>query len=371
MKFKFNSIESRIYDFLEFPTLIFAREHYEKSKEDDALEVPCFADYLDFLNRVDTKLKPYIKDIELFYMQKFLGEYDFIGLISNVNEIIGHKDEKDYLDMLLGLNEKEINRSIAYSIISDSENNIEYSEEIMIRAEALSLNKAELISLIKNLPTEPASKWTLFLFIEEPAKYMKMYVDLMLKILPIFTEFYGLYEEEVNSYGQYLMEFLNENGDKGLEEITYSILDSKVMDKDENRIFISAMLPFAIFISGVGQYNYIAWGLKMEEAFKRMKEVNENKIHERVQIFKNLGDKTRYEVVRLIASGETSNKEMAQALGVSSATISYHINNLLQSKILKIDRTENRYGYLVDHELLEEILNGLKEDLKIPRNNGY
>jgi hypothetical protein len=53
---------------------------------------------------------------------------------------------------------------------------------------------------------------------------------------------------------------------------------------------------------------------------------------------------------------------------VSSATISYHINNLLQSKIIKIDRTENRYSYLIDHELLEEIINGLKEDLKV---NGH
>jgi DNA-binding transcriptional ArsR family regulator len=121
-------------------------------------------------------------------------------------------------------------------------------------------------------------------------------------------------------------------------------------------------MQFAISISGEGRYNYIAWGLRMEEAFKRIKEINENKISERLKIFKNLGDRTRYEVVRLIASGVTFTKEIAKALGVTSATISYHINNLLQSKIIKIDRTENRYGYVVDHKLLEEIISGLKED---------
>lgn len=368
MNFKFYTIESRIFDFLEFPSLIFARARYEKSKEEDDLKIPYFADYLDLLNRVEVKLEPYVKDIEFFYMKNIHGEYDFIGLISSVYMIFGHNSEKEYLDMLLGLSEKDINKSIAYSIISDNENSLDYSEEIMSRAEALSLSKSELIALIKDLPTDAAAKWNLFLTIEEPVKYMKIYVDLMYKILPIFTDFYKQYEEEVGKYGQYLAEFLNEKGTKGLEEKTYSILDSKVINDDDNRIFISAVLQYAIAVMGVGRNSYIAWGLRMEEAFKRIKEVNENKINERVQVFKNLGDKTRYEVVRLIASGETSTKEIAQALGVSSATISYHINNLLQSKIIKIDRAESRYSYVVDHETLEKTINGLMQDLKTLQN---
>lgn len=368
MKFKFYPVESRIYDFLKFPDLVNLRERYEKSKEEDDYKAPFFTDYMDFINRVEKRLKPYIKEIELFYKNKFLEDDDFIGLISNVYSIFGYSSENEYLDMLLGLNEREINRSIAYSIISGNESIHEYSEELISRAESLSLNKGELISLIKDWPVDASSKWTMFLIIEEPVKYMKMYAELMQKIQPIFKEFYGLYEEEVNRYGQYLADFLNKNGSKGLEEITYSTLDSKVLNNGENRILISAVMQFAVTISGTGEHNYIAWGLMMEEAFRRMKEINENKINERVKIFKNLGDRTRYEVVRLIASGITSTKEIAEALGVSSATISYHINNLLQSKIIKIDRKDNKYGYVIDYNLIEEIINGLKEDLKAPGN---
>ena len=206
MKFKFYPIESRIYDFLEFPGIVFLRERYEESKEDDDHKVPCFTDYLDFLNRAEIRLQPYIKEIELFYMKNFLEEYDFIGLITKVNRIIGYKSENQYLDMLLSLNEREINRSIAYSIITYNENIQEYSEEIMSRADALSLNKDELIAIIKDLPIDASSKWNLFLIIEEPVKYMRMYVELMLKIQPIFTEFYELYEEDVSKYGQYLVD---------------------------------------------------------------------------------------------------------------------------------------------------------------------
>lgn len=366
MEFKFYPIESRIYDFLEFPGLIYVKERYEsETREKDELKVPSFAEYLDFLGRADMELEPFRKDIEQFYLKNFFGEYNFIDLISKANSLFGCQSEEQYLEMLLKLSESEINRSIAYSIISESENNMEFSEEIMSRAETLCSDKSEIISLIKDLPTEAASKWNLFLIIEEPVKYMRMYVDLMQKVLPIFTELYGSLEEQVRVYGQNLADFLNENGAKGLEEKTYSILDAIVLVSGENRIIVSAMIQYAISILSAGRHNYIAWGLKMEEAFKRMKEINENKVNERVQVFKNLGDKTRYEVVRMIAAGETSTKEIAQALGVSSATISYHINNLLQSKLIKIDRTESKYGYIVDHKLVEEVIKGLKEDLRI------
>ena len=49
-------------------------------------------------------------------------------------------------------------------------------------------------------------------------------------------------------------------------------------------------------------------GLENGRSLQKMKEINENKTIERVQIFKNLGDKTRYEVLKLIAEGETSTK---------------------------------------------------------------
>jgi DNA-binding transcriptional ArsR family regulator len=364
MKFKFYPAESRIYDFLEFPAIAFGVKHFVGSKEEEKLNVPFYAAYMDFLNNTEKRLKAYQKDIEFFYSKNFLGDYDFIGLISKVNRFIGYKDERQYLDMLLQLSEREINRSIAYSIISANENMLEYSDAIMSKAELLCDSKGELLSIIKDLPTEAASKWNLFLIIEEPVKYMKTYVDLMYNILPVFKEVYKLFEDEVNNYGQYLADFLNENGAKGFEEKTYSILDPKILTSEENRILVSSVYQFAITISGVGQYNYIAWGLRVEEAFKRMKEENENRINERVNIFKNLGDKTRYDVLRLIASGVTSIKEIAQATGVSSATISYHVNNLLQAKIIKLDRTENRYGYVVDHKLLEDLIEGLMEDLK-------
>lgn len=363
MNFKFYPNESRLYDFLQFPGLVYFREVDEKLEEDNSLKDLCTKSYLDFVKKAEDRLMSFKNDIEIFYNKEYLSKYNFIDQIFKINNIFNYKDEKSYLDMLLNLNEEEINRSIIYSIITSQEEYNTYSEEAMKRAEEISTDKNEIISFIKNLPTEASIKWNLFLIVEEPVKYMKKYVDLMNRILPMFKDLYSSFEDEINDYGRDLVDYLNKNGPKGLDDITCSIVDAKVLDEKENNIFISVVSSYTIRIMSTTKKPYVAWGLKMEEAFKKIKEINENKVNERVQIFKNLGDKTRYEVVKLIASGKTSTKEIAETLGVTSATISYHINNLVTSKIIKLDKTENRYGYIVDYDLLEDCIDSLKEDL--------
>lgn len=369
MSFKFYLNESRIYDFLFIPSLVFYLEEYNNLENGQNYKELVTDSYLAFVKKAEDKLKPYMEDIGVFYTKQLMNQYDFIDLILKANSIFNYRNEKEYLNMLLSLSEKEVNRSIIYSLMIIGENHNDYgnSEEVMEKAEEISQNKDQLISYIKDLPIEAAQKWNLFLILEQPLKYMKKYVELMFKLLPVFEEIYFPYEDEVKIYGEKLVDFLNENGTKGLEDISYSLLNTEVIDEKEINIIISVIFSYSISIITDMGSTYLAWGLKMEEAFKAMKEISENKTNERIQIFKNLGDKTRYEVLKLIASGETSTKKIAKALGVSSATISYHISNLLTSKVIKMDKTDNKYGYVVDFELLEEIIKAFKEDLRFPK----
>lgn len=364
MKFKFYLEESKLYDFLQFPRLLYHGEEFEASKMPSNYEEIAIDGYSDFAKEVQNRLKPFSKEIETFYMKRYSNEYDFIDLILRATGIIGYKNEEDYLNMLLTLDEYEIRKNIIYSILAIDEEYPLYSDEIIKKAEEIISTDEKIIPFIKELPIEAGTKWNLFLIGQESLKYMKRYVDLMRKLLLIFEDVYQPFKDEVKGYGEYLVKFLNDKGARGLEEITYSILDAGLLDDGEVDLFISVMFPYSILIENATKSNYIAWGLKIEEAFKKMKEINENKTYERVQVFKNLGDKTRYEVLKLIASGETSTKKIAKSLDVSSATISYHINNILTAKIIKIDKNNSKFGYVVDYELLDEIIEGFKRDLK-------
>lgn len=363
MKFNFYPLESRLYDFIHFPALVFAKAHHESSESIYRNKDIPMEGYLDFINMAEEKLRPYIKDIEVFYSEKYLNSFDFIELISDVYTIFGHEDESAYLNMLRTLNEDQIISAIAYSILAGLEERKDFSKDLLRKAE--SLTGSELVSLIKDLPIEPGSKWNLFLIIQEPGRYMKIYVNLMYDLLPVFQEIYSLYREEVKICGHHLSAFLNERPE-GLKEISNSIIDRDIIRDEDNALLISAVEQYEILISGASRVNYMVWGLKTEEYFKKLKALNENKLNERVQIFKNLGDKTRYEVLKLLAGGQTSTKEIANALGVSSATISYHLSNLMQAKVIKPGLARDRYNYIINYSFLEEIINDFKKDILFP-----
>lgn len=368
MNFRFYPNESKIYDFLGFPKLLYYMEFYEESKKDHNYKDINMDEYLDFVKKVEERLKPFVKEIEEFYTKPLPSDHSFIDLSIKSDAILGYSDENEFLDYLLTLRQEDINKNIIYSLMINEENQID-SNEIMKRAEEICLNKNDILSFIKGLSIEPGLKWNLFLTVEDPALYMQKYVDLMLKILPIFKEFYKPLSSRVKDYGQYLEDYLNKNGAKSLKDLTYSLFNSSMIKGEIVHLLVTITFSYSISFMPKEEESMIAFGLKIEEALKQIEEINENKTYERVQVFKNLGDKTRYEVLKLIASGETSIKEIANVLGVSSATISYHINNLLTSKIIKIDRTDNKFIYVVDYSLLEKTVDDFKEDLKFPKNS--
>ena len=145
-------------------------------------------DYLSFVSKVEERLKPFAEEIEKFYMKEYLSDYDFIDLISRATGIFGYKDEKDYLDMLLSLDEHEVKRSIINSIMQINDDYPDDIDETMEKADEISSNYNDMIEFIKELPIEAGSKWNFFLIVEEPLKYIEMYVKLMEELLPILMK---------------------------------------------------------------------------------------------------------------------------------------------------------------------------------------
>lgn len=354
-KFFFN--ESKIYDFLGFPQLIYITRSQEKYKNSNYSEI-VDEEYINLSKKVEELLSPYKDQIEMFYME----ELAFIELAIKWKDIFKDKTIEEYLIGALKLDESKIIQNIIHSILGTIEN-IQDPEEINERIKDILENKDKTLKFVKDLPIDSGEKWNLFLFIEEPRRYMEEYVALMRKLLPLFEELYGDYRKEVESCGRDLIERLEKEGAEYLSVLSNSMVTLDMIDNNEINILVSAFAPYTLRIVSNSTKPFIVWGLEIEESFKRIKQINENKLNERVNIFKNLGDKTRYEVLKLIAAKETSTKVIANKLGVTSATISYHLNNLVTAKIIKIDKSDSKYGYIIDYKLLEEVLGDFKEDL--------
>lgn len=358
MKFQFLPKQSKIVDFLYFPKCLYQKEILEDSNRLNNYKEAIDHAYFDTLEHYKSLLAPFGKEIEIFYNRNFhdLEFADFF--IKNISPHL-FETSQQYLDHLLSLDQQTIKQYIINQL--NQENGRETSDL------TLTSNSQDISRFLENYPLDATAKWNLLLILQEPKLYLRRYVDLMLKLWPLFVNVYDPMEEEVTHYGHYLEDYLNKHGEEGLQDITNTLINEKYFLNEENLLFISALFPYTIIISDGPNNNQIYWGMKVEAAMKKIKEINVDKLNDRVQTFKYLGDKTKYEVLRHISRGITSTKEIARLTNVSSATISYHINAFLTSKIILLDNNNRKFSYVVNYKLLSEFLNDFRQDLKFPK----
>ncbi|MFH5881099.1 ArsR/SmtB family transcription factor [Liberiplasma polymorphum] len=371
MKFKYYEHESKLLDLMQLPRLMSIdsqnnskEEHLEKEEVFSKLNQPLY----ESMKSLQNKLENYKNEIEMFYASEFLSNYDFFNLITKMYPIKGFKSISDYCDELLKVDKNVLKEAIIYAILS-----IEDEDEAINNAqknEAANLVKHQetLLTFVKELPTTHNYKWQLLIMLEDPLNHVMKFKALMEKLEPLyistFEKHYPYLEDVKNS----VIKRLEQNTAESFEALTYHLISSDMLNKEENRLLISLVFPLSFMMKSDLQDDYIIWGIEMEAGFKQVSMNHENRIQKQTQVFKNLSDKTRYEVLRLIASGITSTKDIAERLGVSSATISYHINAFLTTSILKLGKSKHK-RYEVDYDKLDEYWKNFINDLtgKNPR----
>lgn len=342
MKAKFYPTESRLLDLLKFGKILI--QPIEDPKEAEL--------YLDFVKQVQEKLEPYRKSIERFFLKDEYATQDFNQLLIQAYPLLGHQLET-YVALLLKEEPKTLKSKLYEALVSSALEKVE--------------DHPNQISFIQNLELDIQYKWHLLLLLEDPKKYISDYFELIKSIEPIFNTFYQPVEGEVIQLGQKIANQLNDTGSSYIETLSHHRLNRSILDIDLVNLFISGIFKYTVTINPKPSYLNLTWGLNMEEGFMKLNQSIENQLSERVLVFKNLGDKTRYEVIKLISQGVTSIKEIATQIGVSSATISYHMNELLNSKIVTLENQNKKFSYIVDYELLDAMIEDLKADLKFPK----
>jgi DNA-binding transcriptional ArsR family regulator len=353
--FKFYPIESKIYDYLFLPNMIYCDED-ENEKNNFKEEIS--EDFKKLWYSVNSRLKPYEKILSKYYFE----EFSFIFLLASKHSFFNFPNVKGYLDYLLTLDDGEIIETIIYTL-QLKELDQSHSEEAMNLAETLSKDDAKLMAWINGLKYSGEAKWQLLCFSKAPKMSLAECIQTLRTLEPIFTEFYSPNEQAVMNYGEEFISRLNSFDGDALSQVTNSIVKDAAISGDTKRFVVSYFNGYTVQINASSIPSYVAWGFNIENFFRMLLQRSENQLAERILLFKNLGDKTRYEVLKCIAKGITSTNVIAKQLGVSSATISYHLNNLATSKLITLLQQDGRYYYAVNHDFIEQCCSDLKKDL--------
>ncbi len=86
------------------------------------------------------------------------------------------------------------------------------------------------------------------------------------------------------------------------------------------------------------------------------------------RVFGALSDPSRLKLVRLLAAEPRYGLELAEAMSMSAATISHHVNVLLKAGLLKVERRSHRTYYVLEAEMLASLLQA-GEDFALGRSS--
>lgn len=352
MKFKYVKKFSKMYDYFLFPRVYYS---YNEQDEDQIFEEILDKEILNFYSNMEHELAKYETEINKYYQKGTYAEYEFINILLKAFPINDYKDEHHYLNYLKDIDDDVFKKGIIKAMFTIQDE--DFDQEV---------NESDAFNYINTLKLESANKWNLFLMIQNPKEHLKGFTQLLTKIEHYYYAFYEKYDTKAEEVADKLIKRLSSQPNKEFSKITKNAIEFDFSGYDECQVYISILFPFTMRFFNTDECRFV-WGIEMEQAFNKVEEINENKLIQRVKIFKALGDQTRYETLRLLASGVTAVKDIASTLDVSSATISYHINEFLTSGVIIFSREKNKkVGYLIDYQRLEEVIDNLKKDLNFP-----
>ncbi len=352
MKFSFDKTKSEIYDFFFFPLLAYGDIEVIQKEIDIEKEI-IDESQIEFFDQAKRMLGPYFERIKKFYHHDIFENKDIANIIFRSVPLDKVINSKDFLNCLRKIDLKSFKRNLIEYIKSINSENI----EIPVKTEDLPLE------LINRLNVDPGLKWNLLILYQEPQVLILELYDLLNELLPLFESLYNKNKEMIEKTGIRLSTYLNENPFENLARITNNNISTSFIENEYCEIYISLLFSYSLSILNHSDKSTIVWGNELEKSFQKLKKINEDKFKSRVRVFKALGDKTRHETLRLLSSGKTSTKEIAQILNVSSATISYHLNEFLTAGIISLGKVNDKSAYVVNYDNLNTIIEDFKKDL--------
>ena len=346
MQFKQEQME--FVNQLLYPILIL-KKNRDEERPSTQLEQQ-LEDIVEEMRHMSVPLETYMDKILYFYKDDVLRMF-FI----NVKTLLRYRSFDEYVEFLQSMDEVLIKKQLMTSIVKQDE------EELVVedKVEELVGNQFAFLDFLKYLPIDDTLRWNYFTIMSQPKKFVEDFISLHQTIKPIFDKVYAEYllileksyatfEATIREHPTILAEAFT--GTKEIEEIDWT--------SDGISVIPTLLLSDFFFQDS----EILLLGAKSLEVIQHFIQTRLDKQQERINVFKNLGDKTRYQIFCEIAKGTKSVKKIAEQLGITSATVSYHINELVLSNLVVQGWNKKDCLKAIHTELITEVMNGLMED---------
>ncbi|AUN24430.1 transcriptional regulator [Clostridium botulinum] len=319
-------------------------------------------DYEKFIDALKKELNNNGVNGELFLkknfkiIDKYIKTFDKYKVI-NENELMFFDEDDESIFMLIAfvlINNKELIYSLDNitddqfkSIILDVYNEI--SEEERTIDSISTLNNT--IEFLKELDLKENTKWKLMIILNEPKKYYK-------SLIKIIEDNKIAYNEACKAIEKPLFKLIS-NYIKYVNSDKCEVLNNIIKNNESNIIII----PTLTFGTSLFEFkNTYFMGLLYEIICKEYIYSMGNK-GELVLKLKALSDKSKLEIISLLKAGPKYSLEIAEALKLTPATVSYHMGSLLECSMVVVEKKQGKVYYHLNKIGLKNFIDELNNTL--------
>ncbi len=300
-------------------------------------------------------------DGERFYSQN-LKVYDkYVQIFSkNITKnpedefFFGGKDGNYFLILLSLINE---NRSWISSLdpVTDQDINTQilnlcktiFEDPEFVNADSLD----DIINFLEKIGLEADSKWKLLRMMQQPKKYLE---DLIRAINVNLTAYQAAVSEIAKPVKKLLDEY-NTSVSNQSDQRFYEIKDKL---SQASSLYPSLIFPVTQMLFEKSCY----YGLLSEVVLKSRK----TQLHSKESLLpklKALSDSSKLEIITALKVSPKYNLEIAHQLGLTAATMSHHMNVLLNCGFVGVEKRDGKVYYHLNKDTMKDLLEELEQTL--------
>lgn len=359
-KFQFDQQRSKLFDLLRLPVSV--DELLDRAGEYDFQKQ--LADYTQELERFAQRHQRWFEQRQMEAYGEF-NPFEPINLMASF-DLKSVCEWSQLVDLLERSSEADLRSCYVRRLVqSDWLNDPnQQGEEWMIH-----LTDAEhWMNLIEETKMTDQLKWRYYQLLKQPKAGANRYLAWLDQIRPAFDAMWQQNQEAIEQIGHNWQLILNREGIRYFEPNYQDFISTEVLTESLGVgpvvLLCSLSSPFSLMAFEANGLSIICFGRYWQEATEQFGRFKKEKQDSRVFFFKNLGDPTRYAIFKAIWQGVQTNKELAKSLNITSATVSYHLNQLVLAGILMIDEEAGRFGYKVNQPEMIKQLAGFLEEIR-------
>lgn len=222
--------------------------------------------------------------------------------------------------------------------------------------------EAQLLEYLQQMEFDDQIKWRIFQMHLHLSEILDTWESLLAALMPIYHTYDSLFSDLLQLYEK---EFIA--GEKDLyqrfsEKMGLTFIENEIDTNILPTIAYGASFMIGEINDSSFQHIYILWGVDILHTAGHLGQSDTTE--SLCMVLKTLSDKSKFDILCYLSKNKRAyGAQIAKAMKLTTATISYHMQALMDHNLIHVEKQDNRLYYSVNQEKLSEYLHRVEQKI--------